>query len=129
MLLKGMFKFRGHSWHLSCNVLSSVQKTPKTQIATIKGLEAQMLTMEKDKQKSKLLTVKEVANYLVVTERTVYRLIKDPDFPAFKVGGQWRFKIELIDGWMSRDRSSNQGEPQFPRHSEGLLAATGRVPH
>jgi excisionase family DNA binding protein len=63
-----------------------------------------MLMTKPDKQKSKLLTVKEVANYLVVTERTVYRLIKDPLFPAFKVGGQWRFKIDLIDSWMSRDR-------------------------
>jgi excisionase family DNA binding protein len=86
-----------------------------------------MLTMEKEKQKSKLLTVKEVANYLVVTERTVYRLIKDPDFPAFKVGGQWRFKIELIDEWMSRDRCSHPGDSQFPRHSESLIAAAGRV--
>lgn len=88
-----------------------------------------MLTMEKEKQKSKLLTVKEVANYLVVTERTVYRLIKDPDFPAFKVGGQWRFKIELIDGWMSRDRSTNQGESPFPRHSDALIPAVGRAAH
>jgi excisionase family DNA binding protein len=86
-----------------------------------------MLTMEKEKHKSKLLTVKEVANYLVVTERTVYRLIKDPDFPAFKVGGQWRFKIELIDGWMSRDRGSNHDDSHFPRHSDGLVAPAGRV--
>jgi excisionase family DNA binding protein len=86
-----------------------------------------MVTMEKENQQSKLLTVKEVATYLVVTERTVYRLIKDPDFPAFKVGGQWRFKIELIDGWMSRDRGGNHSDPQFPRHSEGLIAAAGRI--
>ena len=86
-----------------------------------------MLTMEKEKHKSKLLTVKEVANYLVVTERTVYRLIKDPDFPAFKVGGQWRFKIELIDEWMSRERGGSHGGAPFPRHSEGLIAAAGRA--
>jgi excisionase family DNA binding protein len=64
-----------------------------------------MLMTKQEKQKGKLLTVKEVASYLVVTERTVYRLIKDPNFPAFKVGGQWRFKIDLIDDWMRRDRS------------------------
>ena len=53
-----------------------------------------MLMTKQEKHKSKLITVKEVANYLVVTERTVYRLIKDPTFPAFKVGGhggsRWR---------------------------------------
>jgi excisionase family DNA binding protein len=67
--------------------------------------EIAMLMTKLDKPKNKLLTVKEVATYLVVTERTVYRLIKDPVFPAFKVGGQWRFKIDLIDDWMRRDRS------------------------
>jgi len=70
-----------------------------------------MLATKQDKPKSKLLTVKEVANYLVVTERTVYRLIKDPRFPAFKVGGQWRFKIELIDEWMRGDRGNGHSAP------------------
>jgi excisionase family DNA binding protein len=70
-----------------------------------------MLSTKHDKPKSKLLTVKEVANYLVVTERTVYRLIKDPRFPAFKVGGQWRFKIELIDEWMRGDRGHGHSAP------------------
>jgi excisionase family DNA binding protein len=86
-----------------------------------------MLVTKQDKQKSKLLTVKEVAAYLVVTERTVYRLIKDPSFPAFKVGGQWRFKIDLIDEWMRRDRGY-----RLPSESdldlvegEGLMAEAG----
>jgi excisionase family DNA binding protein len=64
-----------------------------------------MLTSKDEELKGKLLTVKEVASYLVVTERTVYRLIKDPTFPAYKVGGQWRFKVDLIDDWMRKDRS------------------------
>src|SRR6184192_1097396 len=57
-----------------------------------------MLMTKQEKHKSKLITVKEVANYLVVTERTVYRLIKDPTFPAFKVGGQWRFESRILSG-------------------------------
>ena len=66
----------------------------------------QAMLMEKQEElKNQLLTVKEVATYLVVTERTVYRLVKDRRFPAFKVGGQWRFKVDLIDAWMRRDRS------------------------
>jgi len=66
----------------------------------------QAMLMEKQEElKNQLLTVKEVATYLVVTERTVYRLVKDRRFPAFKVGGQWRFKVDLIEAWMRRDRS------------------------
>lgn len=86
-----------------------------------------MLMTKQEKQKGKLITVKEVANYLVVTERTVYRLIKDPSFPAFKVGGQWRFKMELIDDWMRRDRATGHASPEFSEGADGLLDDAGRV--
>jgi excisionase family DNA binding protein len=63
------------------------------------------MLMEKQKklQTSILMTVKDVATYLAVTERTVYRLVKDHRLPAFKVGGQWRFKADMIEGWMQKD--------------------------
>jgi excisionase family DNA binding protein len=85
-----------------------------------------MLVMKQEKEKSKLLTVKEVANYLVVTERTVYRLIKDPRFPAFKVGGQWRFKIELVDDWMRGDRGNGHSASQFADNN-GSTDGAGRI--
>ena len=88
-----------------------------------------MLAMKHEKPKSKLLTVKEVANYLVVTERTVYRLIKDPRFPAFKVGGQWRFKIELIDDWMRGDRANVQSGVQFSSESQRLMDGGALAAH
>ena len=48
-----------------------------------------------------ILTIREVAEFLKVTERTIYRLVADSQIPAFKVGGSWRFrKAELIH-WMS----------------------------
>ena len=33
-----------------------------------------------------ILTIREVADYLKVTERTLYRLAQDGTLPAFKVG-------------------------------------------
>jgi excisionase family DNA binding protein len=50
----------------------------------------------------KLSTVQEVATYLAVNKRTVYRLLKDHRLPAYRVGGQWRFKLEVIEDWMRR---------------------------
>ncbi len=69
-----------------------------------KGGEVTML-MEKQKKQttSTLMTVKDVATYLAVTERTVYRLVKDHKLPAYKVGGQWRFKADMIEAWMQKD--------------------------
>ncbi len=64
------------------------------------------MLMEKPKKalsSSTLMTVKDVATYLAVTERTVYRLVKDHRLPAYKVGGQWRFKGDMIEAWMKKD--------------------------
>jgi len=47
-----------------------------------------------------ILTIKEVAEYLKVNERTVYRLAGAKRIPAFKVGGTWRFVRSDIDQWI-----------------------------
>lgn len=49
-----------------------------------------------------ILTVKDVAGYLKVTERTIYRLAAAKKIPAFKVGGTWRFSREDIDRWIKQ---------------------------
>lgn len=55
-----------------------------------------------------ILTIKEVAQYLKVTDRTIYRLAGAKKIPAFKVGGTWRFSRTDIDAWIRRQ----SGEPQ-----------------
>ena len=55
--------------------------------------------METEERKNRLLTVKEVAAYLRVNQTTIYRLLRRSGIPAFKVGGDWRFNLESIDGW------------------------------
>lgn len=49
-----------------------------------------------------ILTIREVADYLKVTERTIYRLAGAKKIPAFKVGGTWRFSRQEIDQWIKR---------------------------
>ena len=48
---------------------------------------------------SMVLTVEEVARYLHVHQSTIYRLVRQKELPAFKVGSDWRFNIESIDKW------------------------------
>lgn len=43
-----------------------------------------------------ILTIKEVAAYLKLTEKTAYRLAANGEIPGFKVGGSWRFSREEI---------------------------------
>ena len=58
-----------------------------------------------NQSRPQLLTAQEVATYLAVNGRTVYRLVRERRLPAFRVGGQWRFKLELIDDWIRREGS------------------------
>ncbi|WP_198332429.1 methylation-associated defense system helix-turn-helix domain-containing protein MAD1 [Psychrobacter aquimaris] len=49
---------------------------------------------------SEVLTIKEVAEYLKVNERTIYRLAASNELPGFRVGNAWRFKRSDLDTWM-----------------------------
>lgn len=51
---------------------------------------------------TEILTIKQVADYLKVTERTIYRLAAAKQIPAFKVGGSWRFSRADIDRWIKQ---------------------------
>ena len=53
-----------------------------------------------------ILTIKEVAKYLKVTERTLYRLVQEGKIPAFKVGGSWRFQLSDIEAWIADQKNA-----------------------
>ena len=46
------------------------------------------------------MTVKQVAEYLRVNDRTVLKLVADGTLPGVKVGNQWRFRKAMIDTWL-----------------------------
>ena len=59
---------------------------------------------------AEILTVKQVADYLKVTERTIYRLAAAKKIPAFKVGGTWRFRKVDIDRWIEAQSGNLEGQ-------------------
>jgi excisionase family DNA binding protein len=66
--------------------------------------------MPPNSSEGEILTIKEVADYLKVTERTIYRLAGAKKIPAFKVGGTWRFSRVDIDGWIKRQSDGAASE-------------------
>jgi excisionase family DNA binding protein len=48
----------------------------------------------------RLMTIKQLAGYLNLNERTVLRLVTDGVLPGVKVGNQWRFRKAMIDTWL-----------------------------
>ena len=55
-----------------------------------------------------ILTLKEVAEYLKLAEKTAYRLAAEGKLPGFKVGGSWRFKREEIEKWIAEQSSARK---------------------
>lgn len=50
------------------------------------------------------MSVRDVATYLNVNEKTVYRLTQKRELPGFKVAGAWRFRREDIDRWIEEQK-------------------------
>lgn len=47
-----------------------------------------------------IMTIREVADYLKLTEKTAYRRTAEGKIPGFKVGGSWRFKRSELEDWI-----------------------------
>ena len=61
---------------------------------------------------NEIITVKELAEYLKIAEKTAYRFVLEKKIPGFKVGAAWRFRKKEIDNWIlkqekTHDRTSN----------------------
>ncbi|MBI2093291.1 MAG: helix-turn-helix domain-containing protein [Candidatus Omnitrophica bacterium] len=47
------------------------------------------------------LSIEEVAARFGITPTTVYRLAQRGSLPGFKIGGQWRFDLNMLETWVS----------------------------
>jgi len=46
------------------------------------------------------MTVRDVAAFLNVDEKTIYRLVTKGELPGFKVLGSWRFQKSDLNAWI-----------------------------
>ena len=53
-----------------------------------------------------ILTLKEVAAYLKLAEKTAYKLAAAGKLPGFKVAGAWRFQRSDLDRWIDRQKKA-----------------------
>lgn len=50
-----------------------------------------------------ILNIRQLAEYLMVSEKTVYRMLDRSQLPAVRVGAQWRFRRADIDSWLTEE--------------------------
>jgi excisionase family DNA binding protein len=69
------------------------------------------MTMEK------IMTAKELSQFLKLSESTIYKLASNGEIPGFKIGDSWRFELEEIQK-LIRD-SKKKGRKQRDPVEEG----------
>ena len=55
---------------------------------------------------SDIMTVKDLATYLKIAEKTAYRFASDKKIPGFKVGNAWRFRKSEIDNLIKKQEKT-----------------------
>ncbi len=62
-----------------------------------------------------LVTVREAANYLRISARTVYRLIESGQIGAVRIGKQWRIPVSDLPGHESLGAQAAGTRPPEPQ--------------
>ena len=57
-----------------------------------------------------ILTIDEVAEYLKIPKKTVYKMTRSGELPAFKAGKHWRVPRVELGAWIARKLTANGGE-------------------
>jgi excisionase family DNA binding protein len=65
------------------------------------------------------LTTKELQAILHVDRTTIYRMAENGRLPAVKVGGQWRFPRQQIDGWLRQGAAASAPLTELGSMGEG----------
>ncbi len=74
---------------------------------------------------NRMLSTREVAQYLGVNEKMVYTLISEKGLPASKITGKWLFPQHLVDQWIETHTINFPNVPSRLPPYEGLLIIAG----
>ncbi len=61
------------------------------------------------------MTIREVADYLRLAEKTAYRYASEGKIPGFKVGGAWRFRRDEIEKLTKNELQEKQDKKSRQR--------------
>ena len=53
---------------------------------------------------AQVLTAEEVARYLRLHVKSIYRLVRERKMPGQKVGGRWRFHSDALEKWLKDEK-------------------------
>ena len=74
-----------------------------------------------------LMTTKEAAEYLKLNYMTVYKLAQRGRIPASKIGGNWRFRKDLLDDWLAKRARVVEGNVLVVDDDPGIVEMLSEV--
>ncbi len=71
---------------------------------------------------NEIMTIKQVAEYLRVSPRSIYKLVKDGSIPTFRIMNMWRFERSKIDLWINGKNGINNSfnVREGDKHAESI---------
>jgi len=69
---------------------------------------------------TEIMTLKEVADYLRLSEKTVSRMAQEGRIPAQKLARQWRFQRSSIESWIANRAATPVDQQELPPEATGL---------
>ena len=59
-----------------------------------------------NKHEPEMMTLRELAAYLKMPEKTLYRIAAEGKVPGFKVGASWRFRKSEVNKWIEQQEQA-----------------------
>jgi len=72
-----------------------------------------------------MMDTREVAEYLNINEKLVYKLLKEKKIPGTKVTGKWTFPRRLVDEWIVESAKETIGLKNKPRELKDHIVIMG----
>ena len=69
-------------------------------------------------EKSEVMTVEQVAEYLQMSEVWVTKAARDGVLPGFRLGKKWRFRRESVEKYLKSLESGTDGAVDSSTHDE-----------
>ena len=66
-------------------------------------------TRSRPSVETEVLTLEEVARYLRLSKKTIYKMARRGELPAFKAGNHWRLTRPELEEWIRRRTRSGAG--------------------
>jgi len=73
----------------------------------------------------RLLSTKEVAQFLGVNEKQVYALVSEKGLPATKITGKWLFPLHLVEQWVETSTLNHPARPLVETRQENVVVLAG----